>query len=250
VASPCPFSPIFTKAHNNKIAREMKHNYLYIIWKNPNTKRNYIVGKLGKTETGFFFEYSDEYRDALSSGWTWIECFPEDKRYESTVLFPVFQSRLPDKKRKDLPQILEKYELEQYDGYELLKNSGGRLPIDTYEFVDPIFDDDRTIERTFYLVVIHDLSSCSGVSCKDRPCLKLGAKLILQQEKNNVHDVYAVQVKTEEGKYLGYIPRYYSRGVSDRLNKGMSYDCTVLDVNQDCNCEECVKVKLLMPKRN
>ena len=197
-----------------------------------------------------FFEYSDEYRDALNSGWLLIPAFPEVRRYYSRFLFPVFQSRLPDRKRRDIARILEEYGLDQYDGYELLKNSGGRLPIDTYEFVDPIFDDDRTIERTFHLVVIHDLSSCGGVNCNDRPGLERGAKLILQREENNVHDSYAVQVKTEEGKYLGYIPRYYSRGVSERLRKGMSYECTVLSVNQDGNCEECVKVKLLMPKRN
>ena len=224
----------------------VEHNYMYIIWTNPNTKRSYIVGKLGRTETGFFFEYSDEYRDALNSGWTWIECFPEDRRYESKVLFPVFQSRLPDRRRRDLPQILEKYELEEYDGYELLKNSGGRLPIDTYEFVDPVFDDDRTIERIFYLVVSHDSSSRSG----DTHCLEAGARLLLQREENNARDVYAVQVKTEEGEILGYIPHYYSRGVSDRLSRGMSYDCTVLDINQESNSEECVKVKLLMPKRD
>lgn len=93
------------------------------------------------------------------------------------------------------------------------------MPIDTYEFVDPIFDDDKTIERSFYLVVIHDSSLCKGVDCKDRPYLKSGTKLILQQEKDNISDVNAVQVKTEEGQYLGYIPRYYSRSVSDRLNK-------------------------------
>ena len=228
----------------------VEHNYMYIIWTNPNTKRSYIVGKLGRTETGFFFVYSDEYRDALNSGWIWIECFPEDRRYESKVLFPVFQSRLPDRRRRDLPQILEKYELEEYDGYELLKNSGGRLPIDTYEFVDPVFDDDRTIERIFYLVVSHDSSSSSGAGHKDSPCLETGAELLLQREENSARDVYAVQVKTEEGEILGYIPHYYSRGVSDRLSRGMSYDCTVLDINQESNSEECVKVKLLMAKRD
>ena len=223
----------------------VEHDYMCVIWKNPYTKRKYTVGKLGRTETGFFFEYSDEYREALNSGWTRIVCFPEDRRYESTVLFPVFQSRLPDRKRRDIDRILEEYGLEQYDGYELLKNSGGRLPIDTYEFVDPILVDDRTIERTFSLVVIQDLSSSSDSSCLER-----GAELILKREENNVHDSYAVQVKTEGGKCLGYIPSYYSRGVSERLRKGMSYDCTVLSINQDGNCKECVKVKLLLSKRN
>ncbi len=225
------------------------HSYLYIIWKNPNTKRNYIVGKLERTESGFSFEYCDEYRDALNAGWDFIASFPEEKKYESVELFPFFQSRLPDKKRKDLLLILHNYGLEEFDGYELLKNSGGRLPIDTYEFVDPIFDDDKTIERSFYLVVIHDSSLCKGADCKDRPYLKSGTKLVLQQEKDNISDINAIQVKTGDGQYLGYIPRYYSKSVSDRLDKGMTYDCSVLDLDTEGNCEECIKVKLIMPKR-
>ena len=36
-----------------------------------------------------------------------------------------------------MDKILEKYGLAQYDGYELLRKNGGRLPIDTYEFICP-----------------------------------------------------------------------------------------------------------------
>lgn len=225
------------------------HSFLYVIWKNPRTKRNYIVGKLEKAAKGFSFEYCDEYKDALNDGWSFIESFPEDKKYESNILFPVFQSRLPDRKRKDLPQILKKYGLDNYDGFELLKNSGGRLPIDTFEFIDPIFDDDKTIERSFYLVVFHDLSLCKGHNCNERPFLKGEMNLILSREEDNPFDKDAVCVKTQEGEYLGYIPRYYSKSVSSRLDKGMSYSCTVLEIENEGNCEECIKVQLVMPKK-
>jgi len=33
-------------------------------------------------------------------------------------------------------EILKKYDLPLYDAFELLSRSGGRLPIDTYKFVD------------------------------------------------------------------------------------------------------------------
>ena len=49
----------------------------------------------------------------------------------------IFSSRLPNPKRRDMDKILEKYGLAQYDGYELLRKNGGRLPIDTYEFICP-----------------------------------------------------------------------------------------------------------------
>ena len=36
--------------------------------------------------------------------------YPEERVYESDVLFPVFASRLPDRKRRDIDKILEKWD--------------------------------------------------------------------------------------------------------------------------------------------
>ena len=77
----------------------MKHDFLYVIWKNPENRRNYIVGKLIKSD-GYSFEYSHEYKEAQLNGWELIQVFPEVKKYHSKDLFPFFSSRLPDKKRK------------------------------------------------------------------------------------------------------------------------------------------------------
>ena len=123
------------------------------------------------------------------------------------------------------------------------------MPIDTLEFIDPIFDEEKTIERDFYVVGIRHLSECAGVDCNKRPQLYNGMKLVLKMEPANQHDSFAVQVQTENGDPLGYIPRYYSQSICERIKKGMSYDCTVMEVDENANCQECVKVKLRMPKR-
>ena len=48
--------------------------------------------------------------------------FPDlSKTYYNDILFPAFSSRLPDKNRVDIVDILKKYDLEEYDEYELLK---------------------------------------------------------------------------------------------------------------------------------
>ena len=225
-----------------------EHNYLYLIWKDPKSRRNYTVGSLEKTEIGYAFEYCKEYKEAQGAGWMLIQAFPTEKRYESEELFPVFMSRLPDKKRKNIEEILKKYGLDDYDGFELLRKSGGRLPIDTFEFVDPIFDEDQRIEREFYIVGIRHLSSCHGEKCEYRPLIDIGMNLNLELEPDNKYDACAVQVLTEKKEPLGYIPRYYSQSISERMNKGMTYECTVLEANNGENCQECVKVKLVMPK--
>lgn len=110
-------------------------NCLYLIWHNPLTKRKYIVGKLSK-DKGYSFEYCGEYVEAQQAGWNYIKSFPEHKVYNSDTLFTAFSSRLPDRKRKDILSVLKKYGLSEYDGFELLKKSGGRLPIDSYEFIE------------------------------------------------------------------------------------------------------------------
>ncbi|MBU3181659.1 hypothetical protein [Clostridium psychrophilum] len=56
-------------------------------------------------------------------------------------MFPAFSSRLPDKRRKDVKEILAKY-----DAFELLKKSGGKLPIDSLKFIDPIFLDEKILK--------------------------------------------------------------------------------------------------------
>lgn len=226
----------------------IEHNILYLIWKNPNTRRNYTVGRLEKSDKGYIFEYFQESELAVESGWGRLEAFPLEQQYNSDSLFATFSSRLPDPKRRNIDEVLDKYGLEEYDGFELLRKSGGRLPIDTYEFIDPIFAEDKTVYREFYIVGIRHLSGCNGNDCAALPEVNVGDKLKLQMEPENQYDDKAVIIMNEAGEYLGYIPRYYSESVTDRLIKNMSYDCEVIDVVADGYCEDCIKISLQMPK--
>lgn len=223
------------------------HIFLYVIWKDPITRRNYIIGKLTKSN-GYSFEYWGEYKEAEKAGWNKLEAFPEEKKYYSEEFFAAFSCRLPDPKRRDMKVILEKYNLDEYDGYELLKRSTGRLPIDTYEFIDPIFPDDESIERDFYIMGIRHNGACHGIECSELPALERDQQLKLEMEPDNTYDQYAVMVKTEKGEMLGYIPRYYSESVTHRLAKGMTYSCLVIEADSGRGCEDCIKVRLKMPR--
>lgn len=123
-----------------------KSDYLLLIWKDPETRRNYTVGKLTRGDC-FTFQYYGEAENAEEAGWKLLGAFPTYQEYRSNTMFPVFSSRLPDKKRRDIQNILEKYGLMEYDEFELLRRSGARLPIDTYEFIDPISPDDKEVTR-------------------------------------------------------------------------------------------------------
>lgn len=125
-------------------------DYLYLIWKSEQSRKQYVVGQLIKNGQ-FEFQYVKDIKDAINDGFTPLLCFPDiDNVYTDTKLFSVFASRLPDKKRKDIQNILEKYGLEEYDEYMMLKRSGARLPIDSLEFIDPILNIEESGKRIFY----------------------------------------------------------------------------------------------------
>lgn len=221
---------------------------LRLVWKNPVSRKNYTVGELERRNSVFFFRYCEQYKEALNEGWEMIQAFPDDKEYKNESLFPVFASRLPDKKRKNIDEILQKYCLKEYDGFALLRQSGGRLPIDTYEFIDPIFEEDVTVEREFWIAGTRHVAGCRGKKCTNCPELSRGEELNLVVDQNNEYDKYAVKILTLDGHSVGFVPRYYSKGVAERLASNMTYHCFVKDVDAEHNCQECIKVKLQMPK--
>ena len=224
-----------------------KSNYLLLIWKDPETRRNYTVGKLTRGDC-FTFQYYDEAENAEEAGWKLLGAFPTYQEYRSNTMFPVFSSRLPDKKRRDIQNILEKYGLMEYDEFELLRRSGARLPIDTYEFIDPISPDDKEVEREFYITGIRYHSACQGSDCGALPGVKVGDMLLLEEEPENAYDPVAIRVLTQEREVLGYVPRYYNKAILARLHDGMGYSCKITEVNANMrNCSECLKARLTMP---
>lgn len=111
---------------------------LYLIWKSEKSRKQYVIGQLVKNGI-YEFRYDKEIETAINDGFTLLLPFQDlCQVYRNKKLFPVFASRLPDRKRKDIQNILKKYGMDEYDEYTLLKRSGTRLPIDNFEFIDPI----------------------------------------------------------------------------------------------------------------
>lgn len=226
----------------------MKEQYLYLIWKDPISRRNFTVGKLSKSDK-YTFNYLPEAEDAKATGWDYLKSFPADETYESKTLFSAFSSRLPDPKRPDIAEVLKKYGMEKFDEFELLKRSGARLPIDTYELIDPIFPEDKTVQRDFYVMGIRHNALCAGNNCDNLPQVEVGDTLRFVPEPDNSVDPFAILVETCDGNTLGYVPRYYNREILVRLDDGSTYSCVVTEVNKTAVCTECIKVRLNMPSK-
>lgn len=229
-------------------------DYLYLIWKSPKSRTQYTVGKLARNGRYEFSYVQQQVEQAQTDGYTPIICFPDvTKTYYSDQLFPVFAARLPDPKRKDIDRILQKYGLTHYDAYDLLKASGTRLPIDTYEFIDPLLEDiTQPVCRRFLLAGSRHYLGCDGVCCDNAIKVERGEAVRLQPEPDNPSDPFAIQVYNQEGHMLGYIPRYYNESVCQHLLAGSEIHCHVCEVEQvKDGCRECIHLELnIQPKKN
>lgn len=220
-------------------------DYVYVVWKNPETRQRFVIGQITKNG-GYEFSYTDEIRQAMKSGFSLLIAFPcLDTVYKNDLLFPAFSSRLPDRKRKDIDVILKKYGVDEFEEYELLKKSGARLPIDTLEFVDPILGNDyHGIKRHFYLAGSRYYLNCGGENCDkvDDGLCDYGIKLM--KDPDNKNDPYAIKVLNCKEQLLGYIPRYYTKQVTDCLEKGYEVHCKLNKFQKKSNCNECINVEL------
>lgn len=225
-------------------------DYLLLVWKDPKTKRRYIVGELSKNGQ-FEFSYGHEFNEAIDAGFEMLIAFPDkEKVYRSDALFSVFASRLPDPRRKGIEDILGKYHLNRYDAYELLKRSGAKLPIDNLEFVDPILNNEETqIVRTFFVAGTGFALGCQGEQCEQSVSVKVNDVLCLVPEPDNPHDPFAMKiVDCETNSFLGYLPRYYAQRVNQLITDNAHISCRVVEVNKGGYCLECLKVELQIEK--
>lgn len=227
------------------MSRANDRDYLYLVWKYYKTRQRYIVGELSKNGKYEFRYRINDVNRAIENGFEPLIAFPNIREvYESYDIFPAFSSRLPDKRRKDVKEILAKYKLEKYDAFELLKKSGGKLPTDSLEFIDPIFLEETNIEREFYIAGIRYYDYCDKENKYAKFNLDINENLVLEKDSNNDHDKYAVKVKTKDDKVIGYIPMFFSKEISKAMKDNREIKCVV--INKECNdiCEECIKVSL------
>lgn len=240
---------IFRKGGVINMSVKNGKDYLYLVWKDNETRRLFTVGQLSRNGQ-YEFEYGFEVQEAISKGFNLLLSFPNlDTVYVCEKLFPVFASRLPDRKRKGIEKILSKYGMDEYDEYTLLKRSGASLPIDNLQFIDPILPDgDIPVKRIFWISGVRHYLGCEGVDCNKSVDCEVNEVLCLEREPSNPKDKFAIKVLNSKHTLIGYIPRYYAESVSARLEKGEKYFCKVYEVRKENHCNECIKVELVLKK--
>lgn len=181
----------------------------------------------------------------MKEGFSPLISFEDTNRvYKSQELFPVFSSRLPDRKRKDINKILKRYGLEQYDSYELLKRGGAKLPIDNLQFIDPILNFSQEFKKSFYLAGVRHYLGCNGDNCCEAVKIVPGEEIKFVWEADNLYDKNAVQVYDQREKLIGYVPRYYAEAFAAFIKEKRVKKGKILCVDKNRNCDECIKIEV------
>ena len=222
------------------------NNEMWLIWKHPKTRRRYKIGILTYNDDKYVFKYvNPELNDAREAGFDFFPGFENiNNVYSSEKLFANIETRLPNPARPDYLEILNAYGLEKDSTkLEILKATKGRLITDNYEFV-PAFD------KVKVQFDVAGTRHCSDV----KKCLKLisvNDKLLLELEPNNLYDENTIKLilnKNNKCYHLGYVPRYYSKELTELLKNDIKYSAMVQSLNFESNINDediSVVVKLI-----
>ena len=201
---------------------------LWLIWRQPETRRRYKIGVLTFDKEYVFSYVNPELDEALANGFTYFPGFRDvNQKYESNELFANIKTRLPNTKRPDYLDILNTYGLDLNSSlYDILKATRGRLVTDNYEFV-PAFDCRKIEFDVAGTRYSKDLKDCLDI-------IQVNDSLKLELDPNNTYDKNAIKVVlVHDGKeyHLGFVPRYYSQSSTELLNKNVSYSAMVESLN-------------------
>ena len=204
-------------------------NEMWLIWKQPESRRRYKVGTLKYDNEEYIFEYTNpELNDAHKAGFEYFPGFDNiNEVYKSVELFANIETRLPNPKRPDYLEILNAYNLKKDSSkLEILKATKGRLLTDNYEFV-PSFDTDKIEFDVAGTRYCKEIKKCINL-------IKINDKLLLELEPDNIYDQNAIKVILEKnGKkyHLGYVPRYYAKYLSNLLKNNIKYSAMIQSLN-------------------
>ena len=210
---------------------------LWLVWKEPQSRQRYVVGKLWY-ENDYKFRYIHSSEDcarkinhcgidrAEKLGFTRLVPFPEMQVYSNTKLFYIFERRLLNRRRPDFAKLARELGLnESCTSLELLQATGGRLATDTIEFVTPfIFSRDGDFDVDFNVAGWRRYQGEQAINE-----LSPGTLIRLVLEPDNPYDSFAIQVRSPSDIMLGYVPVYYSRYLDEVVRSG-EYEARVLRV--------------------
>lgn len=195
------------RVHETELTDSTPTWRLFVAWQDPDTRAMHPVGRLDRVERNGQTIYSFAYlRNASGlSGFRPFVNFPDlNARYEAPFLFPFFENRLMPRERADYAEFLQSLALGiEADPFEVLARSGGKRATDTVEvFPEPIQRNGHA--QTLFLARVTHIPHAIQDTLELRP----GTRLMVMHDLQNDYDEYALILRTDENKLVGFLPIY------------------------------------------
>lgn len=208
------------------------HDDILVVWKQPQTRERFVIGRLWHDEERFYFQYERSMPrslvDAEEAGFRRFRVFDSDEVVASEHLFPVFRRRIPESwSREDLDSLVDQTDLgEDQLAFQILKLTGGRLATDTLEFLEPVAtdEDQGCYEVRFPIAGWRHYAGELVISD-----MTVGSSIVLEVEPDNDWDVHAVRILSQGGVHIGYVPAVFSWYLADFVERG-AYEAIVDDI--------------------
>ena len=114
-------------------------DYLYLKWVDQKSQKKYLLGALYKKDGKYYFKLSKEHIEKALNEKAYSKVilpFKDlDRIYESDTIFAIFKIRLPDLNKyseEELKMLLQDLNMNEYDEFEYLEKTKGKLMIDNY----------------------------------------------------------------------------------------------------------------------
>ncbi|MFE3576575.1 HIRAN domain-containing protein [Lysinibacillus sp. NPDC059133] len=226
-----------------------KHQSLWLVWQNAETRLFYHIGTLSFTNNQYEFYYTwqsasgQKVKDALENGYMLHPSFPDlQKCYKANELFAAFDRRLPSEKRADFTQIISELHLSAAPSkMELLEQTRGKLATDTYSFEKPLKVENDKLVTAFF---VHGMRHQQDLPTNWADIVKMTNRVYLQAEPENPVDKNAIAIYAGMGTKLGFVPRFYATGISALLKRGLQPTIQVDTINDKSTPDWWLKVEL------
>lgn len=205
---------------------------IYVGWQDQKTREWIPVAKLECAAAGYKLTYTaGAQRCQGFSGFGRMNKL--DATYFSRDLFPFFENRLIKKSRPEYKKYLNWVGIdnEDPDPLDILQITGGIRSTDNFElFSAPLYDGAKLSLKFFP----RGLRYIHGNALDDVNLLKSGAPIFIMHDMQNEFDNGALILRTENPKInIGYIQKYYNKGLKRALDLGFGVRVFVLQINKD-----------------
>lgn len=189
----------------------MSERTLFLAWQDDSSRRWFPVGRLDADvhQASYRFRYVGGAKHAKQDvGFPPLLGFPDlQKDYRSSVLFPLFQNRVMNRKRPDFADYLRSLDLPaDADSIEILSANGGRRATDSYEVFPKVEKDgDGCFRCRFFLHGSRYVEATAQERIRD---LRHRERLQATLEQDNPATGLAVQIRTMDDHRIGWSPDY------------------------------------------